>query len=372
MIGHDTAMDPYSDDSRVRGYVDRLVHPFGEVPSVIDPDDDMYRYNLDSLRGCHACAAILYYSKGWQIFSTIREVAAWRFGSLRNLASLLDVGSGHGRVTRFLVGEVEPSRICVAEVRPAAIEFQKRAFGVRGAVTRPEPASLVSRSRFDCIVAASFFSHLPEGRFRGWMKRLVDLLDEGGLLLLSTHGAALLNSDSGDLANGIAFVPASEARDLDGSEYGTSYVTAEFVERVVAEATDGRGKIRHFPRGLCGYQDLFVVAKDGSTRLETLAVTQFPWGEVDRSSLESNRLVLEGWVEGGNGPSSLPSVRLTVNNVERGAWSPREAGDRRWRIDVDRSDIGWDDVLIASARNEQGLENILAMGTLRPYLAPDG
>ena len=365
-------MDPYREDSRVRGYADRLAHPFEEVPSVIHPDDDMYRYNLESLRGCRPCAAILYYSKGWQIFSTVREVAAWRFGSLRNVASLLDVGSGHGRVTRFLVGEVEPARICTAEIRPTAIEFQKRAFGVRGVVTRPDPASLDPRERFDCIVAASFFSHLPEGRFRGWMKRLVDLLTEGGLLLFSTHGASLLNPGAGDLPNGIVFVPDSEARDLDSSEYGTSYVTAEFVERVVDEATDGQGRTRHFARGLCGYQDLYVVTRDGSTSLDSLEVTQFPWGEVDRSNLESNRLVLEGWVDGGNGPSSLKSVCLTVNNVERGAWSPAEAGDRRWRIDVDRSDIGLDDVLIASARNEQGLENILSMGTLRPYLAPDG
>ncbi len=331
----------------------------------------MYRYNLGSLRGCRPCAAILYYSKGWQIFWTVREVVAWRFGSLRNLASLLDVGSGHGRVTRFLVGEVDPARICAAEVRPAAIEFQKRSFGVRGVVTRPDPESLDPRERFDCIVAASFFSHLPEGRFRGWMKRLVGLLEEGGLLLFSTHGASLLNPGAGDLPNGIVFVPDSEARDLDSSEYGTSYVTSEFVERVVEEATDGRGHTRHFFRGLCGYQDLYVVTRGGSTRLETLAVTRFPWGEVDRSSLESNRLVLEGWVEGGNGPSSVNSVSLTVNNVERGAWSPAETADRRWRIDVDRSDIGWDDVLIASARNVQELENILAMGTLRPYLAPD-
>jgi hypothetical protein len=81
VIGDATVMDPYREDSRVRGYVDGLVRPFEEVPSVIDPDDDMYRYNLESLRGCRPCAAILYYSKGWQIFSTVREVAAWRFGS---------------------------------------------------------------------------------------------------------------------------------------------------------------------------------------------------------------------------------------------------------------------------------------------------
>jgi hypothetical protein len=367
-------MNPYRENGVVREFVDRLLPTSTSFPCEIHPDDEMYRYNLESLRGCRPCAAILYYLKGWQIYSTCREVATSRFGGLREMRSFLDFGSGWGRATRFLITEVDPTRICVAEVRAAAVEFQRRAFGVRGVVTTSDPTSFAPAREFDCVLAASFFSHLPEGRFRGWMRRLVDLLSDAGVLILSTHGAALLNADDAAFPDGIAFFPESEAHDLDSSEYGTSYVTPEFVQRVVAESTDGRGNARCFPYGLCGYQDLYVVTKDERTDLKSMAVTGFPRGELDRSDLAGNRLTLEGWVDGGNGPSSLESVRLTANNVELAAWSPDAAtnsgGKRRWEIDVDRSRIGLDDVLIVTAFNDVGLPNVLTMGTLRPYLAP--
>ncbi len=370
----ETVLDPYREDPRVRGYVDELLHSSEGVPWQIHPDDDMYRYNLESLRGCRPCAAILYYSKGWQISSTVREVAASRFGGLGRIRSFLDVGSGWGRATRFLIGEIDPARICVAEVRPAAVEFQRRAFGVVGLVTTPDPESLDPGREFDCILAASFFSHLPEGRFRGWMRRLVEILDERGLLLLSTHGASLLEPGAGELPNGIAFFPESEAHDLDSSEYGTSYVTEDFVRRVVADATEGHARTRRFPKGLCAFQDLYVVTKDEEIDLENLLITNMPEGDLDRSALPESRLALEGWACDANGPRSLAAVRLTVNNREVAVWTPPETADtrspQRWSFDVDRRDVAPDDVLIVSAFNGAGLQNILSMGTLRPYLAP--
>jgi hypothetical protein len=67
-------------------------------------------------------------------------------------------------------------------------------------------------------------------------------------------------------------------------------------------------------------------------------------------------------------------VKFTVNNREVAAWTPSRAADtrtpQRWSFDVDRSGIAPDDVLIVSALNDAGLQNILSMGTLRPYLAP--
>jgi hypothetical protein len=51
-------MDPYRENGVVRGLVDRQLHASIHFPSEIHRDDEMYRYNFESLRGCRPCAAI--------------------------------------------------------------------------------------------------------------------------------------------------------------------------------------------------------------------------------------------------------------------------------------------------------------------------
>ena len=66
------AFDPRS-IKRVAAYLRGLAGA-DDVCEAIHPADEMYLYNLHSLKGCDEAAAILYYLKGWQICRTVGEI----------------------------------------------------------------------------------------------------------------------------------------------------------------------------------------------------------------------------------------------------------------------------------------------------------
>ena len=49
----------------------------------------------------------------------------WRFGSLERVGKILDFASGYGRVTRFLVRDVPPELVWVADVYADGVRFQE-------------------------------------------------------------------------------------------------------------------------------------------------------------------------------------------------------------------------------------------------------
>jgi hypothetical protein len=57
-------MDPYRENGVVRGLVDRQLHASIHFPSEIHRDDEMYRYNLESLRGCRGDPANVTHAVG--------------------------------------------------------------------------------------------------------------------------------------------------------------------------------------------------------------------------------------------------------------------------------------------------------------------
>lgn len=347
----------------------RLIGPGAGLCCALHPADEMYLYNLRSLRGSAEAAAILYFLKGHQIFLTVEEIARWRFGRLSAVGSFLDFASGFGRFTRFLVRQLAADRLCVSEIDPAAVQFQKDAFGVKGLVSDADPGRFQTPDVFDVILAGSFFSHLPASAFEAWLRRLYWLLRPGGLLLFSVHGMPLLAESAADWSEGIVFRAESETTRLDPRDYGTSYVTEEFVRRTVAEATRGEGSICGFPFGFCAHQDLYVLSRPPVPALPPLTLRRFPRGELDKFEIREEDVLVEGWAEGGPREGS-PEVRLVIG----GACAARSAGGggpgpaRRWSLTFCRSAAVPDDVVRVEAESEPGFSNILAMGTLRPFL----
>jgi SAM-dependent methyltransferase len=332
----------------------------------------MFLYGLNSLRGSFPAASILYFSKGRQIFQTVEEVAQHHFGGLDRVRSFFDFASGFGRSTRFLSRALGPERITVAEIDPRAVQFQQETFGVRGVVSGLEPDTLSVSEDFDLVVASSFFSHLPGRSFRGWLTRLYELVAPGGALLFSTHGRNLMPAREADWSSGIVFVPQSETLRLDASEYGTSYVTEEFV-RAAAHGAAAEADFAAFPFGFCAQQDLYVLSKPPLRRGPALKVSRFPRGELDRFEIgEGPRVLVAGWVSSGVG-RPVPTVRLLIEEDPVLTVRPAEQppSESRWEFSFDRSRIGPDDVIRVEAESARGLSNILAMGTLRPHLPPD-
>ena len=334
----------------------------GPTPSLeIHPSDEMHRYGLDSLRGSEDAAAILYFEKGRQIADAYRAALEWRFGA-RGPASLLDFAAGFGRATRFLRLDWPSAEVFAAEIEAEAVAFQQRAFGVPGFVSAGEPGLFLPGRRFDAVLAASFFSHVPASAFEAWLRALWALVAPGGLLFLSTHGADLL-TEPADWSRGFVFRAQSETLRLDPSAYGTSWATRSFVEGCVASATAGEAILHFVPFGLCAHQDVTLLTKPPAVPADPPALPLFARGDLDRFEVFPESLTAAGWVEA----SGDVDVAFFVGLEERArlsAGADTSADRRPWRFEIPLRHIGSDDVLRV-AGNASGRWNTLAMGTLR-------
>jgi hypothetical protein len=370
-LDSNAAFDPCAESPAVRRYLDERIGSSAPVLTAIAEADEMYRYNVVSLKGSQPCAAILYYAKGRQIFEAIRAVARWRFGSLGGVGSMLDFASGHGRVTRFLVGEVDPKRICACEIHPDAIEFQREYFGVGGLLSSMDPGKFDAPGRFPLVAASSFFSHVPRPAFEAWIARLLECVTADGVVIFSVLSTELLPADAPNISEGFVFFPASETDRLDKTAYGTAYVDERFVREAVARgAAARRWSVRRFPRGLCGLQDLYVVADLEEPDTADFELPNFPWGDADIYELKSDGcLAVAGWLSHVSEPLSAGSVEFSRDGTSMASAIPERIAPAqfRWRFEADSRDIGVDDVLMVSAVIEGGLENIVALGTLRTH-----
>jgi SAM-dependent methyltransferase len=355
----------------VAGYLEGFREGGSPIWSSIHPSDEMYAYELSMPYRTREAAAIGYFATGHQIFRTMREIVEWRFGGFGGVRAFLDFASGYGRSTRFLVRALDPNRITAAEIDPAAVRFQQEAFGVRGLVSSAEPEGLRLETYYDVIFASSFFSHLPQSSFEPWLRRLRSGLAPGGLLIFSVHGMRLLPEEEADAAAGIVFRAVSETDRLDSRQYGTSFVTDAFVRAAAGRAGQADDRLLEFPRGLGGYQDLFVLAASPQTPGPELRVSRYPLGACDRADVGDGGVRMEGWAEGDRGERP-PDVRLFVGN-DVAAHSPGApggaAGSRRpWSFRVPLSAVDPDVVVRVEAESERGLARILVIGTTRPYL----
>lgn len=355
--------DPAARNRVVREFVESLVGASEPLISVIHPADEMYTYNLAHQRGHEAAAAMLYYLKGWQIFRAIQGIAAWSFGGIRGVPSFLDFASGFGRVTRFLVRDLEPARVCVAEIQAEAVAFQREQFGVDGLVSAPDAARFPERRRFGFVMATSFFSHVPDPSFRSWIKRLLDCLEPGGVLAFSTNdGEGLARA-----GEGIVFVADSETDRLDKNVYGTTHVTEAYVRAVIDEAGAG-WKVSRWPRGLGGLQDLYAVGRAEGPGPRSANATYYPWGDTDVYEIRGGRLAAAGWVRTVHVGPPVERVDFFANNalVERCRLEPSGPAAARWSFETDLGRLAPDDVL--SVRATAGpWENFVALASLRTH-----
>lgn len=356
----------------VAAYVRGLEDGRAALWTGIHPSDEMYRYELSLPYRTRETAAIGYFSTGHQILRTVEEVVAWRFGGFDAVRSFLDFASGYGRFTRFLLRGLAPERISIAEIDPTAVRFQEDTFGVRGIVSDGDPARVRLDPGFDIIFAASFFSHLPAPSFEAWLRRLRSALSPGGALIFSVHGMHLLPEAEADPSSGIVFRTVSETRRLDVSEYGTSWVTPEFVH-AVADRVGGEGdRLLAFPSGLGGFQDLYVLLRPPMPSTTDLRLSRYPLGACDRSGIGEDGIAwVEGWAQG-DFDERPPRMRLFLRDTTAGD-SPSDpaAGEgarRRWSFTFPLSAVAPDDVVRVEAESARGRSRIFVLATTRPYL----
>ncbi|MEG4234878.1 methyltransferase domain-containing protein [Microcoleus sp. Pol11C3] len=346
-------------------------------------DDEMYLFSLSNVKDDRDRAFVRYYAIGRRILDTVKQVVEWHFGSFENVPSFLDFACGYGRFTRFLIQEMAPEKIWVSDIYANAVKFQTEYLGVSGIVSTGKPENYLIDRKFDCILANSFFSHMPERTFTSWLQNLYDLLTKDGILMFSVHDESLLESHVEMPAKGILFSADSESQSLDKEEYGTTYVTEKFVREIVDRVSGGKAFVHRIEKGICRFQDLYVVTNQLNREFSSLKFSHHPEGYVDVAALTTkDNLYLEGWAADVNKEGRIEEVQVLVNGelVERcepfynrsdvaGYFKTDAALQSGWRCYLPKNTVTPQDVLIVKAINNYGWEWILETCTVKSLLS---
>ncbi len=277
-------------------------------------DDEMYLFALGNVKDDRDRALVRYYSLGRRILDTVKQIVDWHFGSFENVPSFLDFACGYGRFTRFLIQEIPPERIWVSDISTKAVKFQTEYLNVNGIISTGNPDNFLVDRKFDCIVVNSFFSHMPERTFGNWLENLYNLLTPNGILIFSVHDECLRSPGAEMPAKGILFSPNSEIQSLDKAEYGTTYVSEKFVRQIVDKVSSSKAFVHRIEKGLCRFQDLYIVTNQLVKDFSSLKFNHHPEGYVDVAAFTNKgNLYLEGWAVDANQDGSIEEVQVLVN-----------------------------------------------------------
>lgn len=357
-------------DRLMRAFVRDFVRDRATFVSKIHDNDEMLLWNLGRGEGPTSDPHVNYQIIGRRILSDLSRIVGWAFDGFAGVGAMLDFASGYGRLTRHLVQELPADRIWVSDIQEEAVRFQEETFGVHGIVSAYSPQDLSCDQRFDLVFVASLFSHLPDEVFEPWLKRLYHLLTERGVLVISVHDMALTAPDSKE--RGISFISDSESERLDPDFYGTSYVSEAYVARAVESVTRRRGAYRRIPKGLCDYQDLYVVTRPERDDLSDLDTSAGLVGFVDNRFEAENVVTFSGWAHDFSPHGDATEVQALVNGrvVDRCAavaeradvaahFSDPSAAACGWSVSLPFNDLSPTDAVALKAVSDCGRELLL-------------
>jgi SAM-dependent methyltransferase len=297
-----------------------LIGPTAGLDTRIHPADEMLLWAADEDGA--ARARFEYFRLGRDLAGTVQQITDWAFPGPRDELAVLEFASGYGRNLRHLVQLFDPARIVACDIDADAVAFDVQQFGVRGAVSTTAPEGLSIDERFDLVIVPSFFSHLPDATFGPWLRRLCSLLSDRGVLAFSVHGDHLM--PGGDLPDGILFEPRSEtAGRLDAEQYGTTWVSEDYVARQI-EAASGRRRYGRIERGFWDFQDVYLVTGERQRDPATFSFRAGIVGHVDDVVLGSGSdLAIRGWAR--DAGSAAIAVRVLLGGQLLAEASPGAA-----------------------------------------------
>jgi SAM-dependent methyltransferase len=337
-----------------------------ELNLAVDERDDMLDFAMQLFAQDRDRAVTNYFQNGLDQYALVEHIAGWRERPRR----MLDFASGYGRLTRFVVHEHLADAMTVSDILEGGMEFQAEQFGVRTILSKTQPEQFVTPDRYDLIFVASLFTHLPPATFTSWLGRLAGLLEPEGLLIFSVHDESL----SPEKVDGINFESRSESRVLDVEEYGSTWVTEEYVRGQVAALGGGDWACVRLPRALADWQDVYVISP---APIPDPRPRRVPKGFVDQFEVLENGVRIAGWSTNLDAPCDRLEIRLDDEVVA----TLRDFGPRpdvaAWLGVPGAVHAGWDCVLphgairslryqvaTISAFSSSGEERILFLGTL--------
>ena len=300
-----------------------------ELNRAVDERDDMLDFAIKLFEHDRDAAISNYFQNGFEQFQLVRHIAGWR----GHPKTMLDFASGYGRLTRFLVHEHLADDVTVSDILEGGMEFQAAQFGVKTILSTTRPEDFPATGKYDLIFVASLFTHLPAAAFTAWLRKLAALLEPEGLLVFSVHDESIAPV----AVDGIAFESYSESRVLDANEYGSTWVTEEYV-RGQAAAIDPSFACVRLPRALSDWQDVYVISPRPIANPKPRAV---PKGFLDQFELTEDALRFAGWATVLGEPVDRVEVRVD-NELVATAREFHERGDvAAWLKIENAKTSGW-------------------------------
>ncbi len=243
----------------------------GRLIRKIAAEDDLLHASIAEVGRKHSKlryyrAVSMYYFRGEANVSEVENLLLHLGSPLRESDSVLEFACGYGRLTRHFIRRISPSRLTVSDIDHAAVDFTRQSFGVEGFYSSREPEKLDHDRRYALIIVVSLFSHLPAESWPGWLRRLEEMLKPQGLLVFTTlpwdtGGDPVPDEEKEAFELGFLYTERNETRGrLGGEEYGTAFVTKDFVTKAVSDNLTA-GLIKHAPRALNGVQDIYVIQR---------------------------------------------------------------------------------------------------------------
>jgi SAM-dependent methyltransferase len=142
--------------------------------------------------------------------AVVEELPALGHPGLKN-STVLDFGSGWGRISRVLLSQVAPNRLYAADVDPEMTALVNTTLpGINAMTVDPAPPTVLGDASMDVAVAFSVFSHLSGDAHKAWAREFGRVVRPGGVAAITILGEEFIDV----VAGAKAAVASGEADDF--------------------------------------------------------------------------------------------------------------------------------------------------------------
>jgi SAM-dependent methyltransferase len=193
------------------------------LPESLKPLTAALNTEIHSEDGMYAGNRHHYFSCGASALNCILHSIG--MSQVANIETILDFGSGAGRVTRWIRAAFPQSIIHACDIRESDLMFLKQTFDATTWVSGIDVSALMPRGLYDVIWVGSVFTHLSADVSTRLFDKLLSWLKPNGILIFSVHGRFVLHrANSGDNIYGLG----DRWNDLVESYQSTGYGYADY------------------------------------------------------------------------------------------------------------------------------------------------
>jgi CBS domain-containing protein len=110
----------------------------------------------------------------------------------REVRSILDLASGHGRVLRVLKAAFPEAKLTACDINADGVEFCARVLGAVPVVSHVRAREIDVEGPFDLVWSGSLFNHFDAPRWDEFIDLVEAVLEPDGLLVMANHSRQLV------------------------------------------------------------------------------------------------------------------------------------------------------------------------------------